>query len=208
MHWSELPQTVRERVERSLGSPVTAFHPPTTIFGSEFAGTVQLGDGRSVFVKASASPTLMADCQVEAMVGEALPEQVSSPRLRLNVDDGTWRVLCFDAVDGHHPGRPWAKEDFVSILASFDERAQFLDPAPAALTSLRTVAELIAPTNKFTVWRDLAGGQSRRLRMADLPTWASHNLDRLASLESDWQSEASGQALLHFDPRSDNQRSA
>jgi len=203
--WFELPQTIRRHVEHALGSPVVAFRRPGSVYGSEFAGVLELADCRMVFAKASASQTLVADYQVEAAVAAALPRSVSSPRLRLSVSQGPWQLLCFDAIDGYHPNRPWTREDLTSVLASFGERAQHLDPVPTRLTDLRTIAQLIAPTNKFTVWRDLAKGEQRRVRLADLPIWVADRVEQLAALESEWESAASGRALLHFDPRSDNQ---
>lgn len=185
-----------------MGSLVTV---PKSLFSASVAGRVETAGGE-VFIKAAPPNSWMAaDFRVEASVLPGLPTGVFAPSLLGLLEDEEWVVLCLTVVDGRHPAQPWRDEDLRRVVTSYQHRAVLLDPAPTGCSTLRTVAELIDSTPKFRVWRDVAAGVERGLPLSDIDPWCRDNLPLLAALEGDWVQATRGQALVHFDPRADNQ---
>jgi hypothetical protein len=88
-----------------LGSDVEAVTLPSAAFGSDFAGTMHLADGRSVFVKAATSKNLRDDYGVEVDVGRAMPSEVRTPLLRGSFEQDSWVMRDVSRAAGRE--RAW-----------------------------------------------------------------------------------------------------
>jgi hypothetical protein len=80
--WSQLPQHVRDLIERHLGGAVHAEESAGGGFTSGYAAVVE-GTHGSQFVKAvdARTNTVVAECyRREALINEALPSAVPAPR--------------------------------------------------------------------------------------------------------------------------------
>jgi aminoglycoside phosphotransferase (APT) family kinase protein len=125
-----------------------------------------------------------------------LPAGAPTPRLRwsLEVPDGGWVALAFDAVAGRAPRTPWRDDELSSVV----------DLA-------RRVAEHEVPAGTLPeAGEQLPGGFWTRLaheRPASLGTydpWVAANLERLADVEASLPQAAAGRSLQHGDLRGDN----
>ena len=214
--WQDLPASVRDWAEGSLGSSVIA--PPSQPggFSPGAACRLRLADGRRAFVKAvsaSANPKSPVMHRREGEVAAALPPEVPAPALLGQYDDGEWVALLFADVDGQPPAEPWQLPQLVQVLDAIAEMHRICTPSP--VETVPAVAEYLA--EDLRGWRELAaGGQAGLERdghaspgprsdlLARLDSWSVRHLDRLAELESRWEDAAAGPTLLHSDLRADN----
>jgi Ser/Thr protein kinase RdoA (MazF antagonist) len=101
------------------------------------------------------------------------------------------------AIDGRPPVHPWDEDELRAAVSALHALHHALTPnpvpdAPSAADRLQHL---------FGGWAELASGA----RPAEgLDAWTTHNLDRLAELESAWPDAVAGSTLLHCDVRSDN----
>lgn len=202
--WDDLPQGIRRLVSRRLGGVVGAGPSAGSGFTSGFAAVLH-GPAGPVFVKAvnARDNAVIADCyQREALINQALPEEVPAPRLRWTeeTEDG-WLILGFDAVDGGRmPSAAWKPDELASSLDSCTVTAEALSTPSAALQEVGL--KPIGDGSDFADWRHLAGGTTST---DSLPTWLPINrLEALAELETQWRQAVAGDAVLHNDLRQDN----
>ncbi|MBC3761250.1 phosphotransferase family protein [Quadrisphaera oryzae] len=196
----DLPAELVDVLRRELGRAPVAATAAAGVYASDAAAVVVLEDGEEVFVKASRDPERRHDYLTEARIGAQLPAGLVTPRLRGWTVDGAWVVLWFDALHAHLAAQPWTADDVAAVVAAVEARVALLVPSP--VVPLRSVAEMVGPA--FTVWGDLAGGRPRALAVDDLDAWTREHLDELAALEASWPGASAGEALCHFDPRTDN----
>lgn len=131
----------------------------------------------------------------EARIVAALPESAPVPRLLWTYDEGGWVALCFEDVNGRHPGEPWTESDLALVLAALQKMSSDLTPSPidTGATATRAFEQAI---NGWQV--ALRRGEDR------LDPWCLKHLSRLAELEAGAPQAAAGETLLHFDSRADN----
>ncbi|MGW1053481.1 phosphotransferase family protein [Streptomyces sp. NPDC002521] len=202
--WSELPQHVRDLIERHLGGVA---HPGGSAgggFTSGYAAVVRGAHGAQ-FVKAvdALNNTVVADCyRREAMINEALPALVPAPRVLWREDRDGWLVLGFDTVEGGcMPAAPWKTGELNAVLAAYAVTAEALATPTVELQQVGL--KPIGDGDDFDDWRVLASGVPSTT--LSLPDWLPFDkLDALAELESAWRAAVAGTAVLHYDLRQDN----
>lgn len=148
-------------------------------------------------LSASQNPTSPEMHRREAEVAAALPRALPVPELLGAHDDGEWVTLVFEEVVGVPPNQPWTLPQLGSTFRALDEVAALATPCP--VDGLRPFAE--QHRLAFSGFRALAGGKSAT---DGLDGWTRRHLDRLAELESEWESAAAGGSLVHSDVRADN----
>ncbi|BCJ36749.1 hypothetical protein Athai_42520 [Actinocatenispora thailandica] len=133
LRWDQLPERIRDEVQRRLGDRVVAAHVQHGGFSPAFAGRLRLAGGGRVFVKAGSAAHdahIGTAFRHEARVVAGLPEHAPAPRLRWWFDDGDWVVLAFDEATGAPPALPWRRTDRDRVLAALTALAADLTPAP------------------------------------------------------------------------------
>jgi hypothetical protein len=149
LHWDELPEEVRAKVARTLGSAVDEAVNQPGGYSPALAARCTLVDGRRVFIKA-VSPAQNPDSPImmrrEAEIAAALPADAPAPTLLHMIDDGNWIVLVFEDIDGALPEMPWDREELRRVV---DATRQLGKLTPRA--RLRTIAEQYGAI--FTGWR-------------------------------------------------------
>jgi len=167
-------------------------------FSPGVAARLDLGDGRRAFVKAvseATNPESPTFHRREARILASLPASVPVPRLLALYDQAGWVALLIEDVDGRHPGEPWTEPDVSLVVGALTELARSLTPPP--LTVGATAADALA--REICGWAIALGRRETRLSR-----WCLRNLERLAALEAEAPSAASGNTQLHFDTRADN----
>ena len=193
--WSEVPERVRQEIERRLGSPVIEAITQPGGFSPGLAARLVTSSGRRAFVK-GVPPDRNLDTpdihRQEAAVVSRLPAGLPVPRLLWWFDED-WVVLAFEDVDGRHPREPWDAGELRAVLAAIDHLTEALTPAPI---QVHPAGDLFGG---WRGWRSLAEAAP-----AGLDPWALRNLDRLVKLEAAAPAAVSGDTLLHCDIRADN----
>ena len=196
LRWDELPEEVRARVARTLGSAVDEAVGQPGGYGPALAARCILVDGGRVFIKA-VSPAQNPDSPMmmrrEAEIAAALPADAPAPTLLHVIDDGNWVVLVFQDIEGTLPEAPWDREELRRVV---DATRRLGELTPQA--RLRTVAEQYGAM--FTGWRVLARGE----RDAVVDPWCRVHLEALVTAETQWEHVTAGNRLIHGDVRSDN----
>jgi hypothetical protein len=194
--WTELPDSLRERIERRLGSPVSSSAVQAGGFTHGVASRLVLADQSRVFAKAMpADDPLAAAYEAEGRYAARLPSNVPASRLRFWLREEGWIVLVFDDLEGRHP-KLEKPADLAAVLATVRTLARVLTPSP--LLDAPPAEEELAPLMRG--WRTFA----EQGPPADLDEWSLRNLERLAQLEHDWAAGVAGNTLLHADLRPDN----
>jgi len=203
LHWDQLPEAIRHVLEARLGSVVTESVTQPGGFSPGVAARLRLADGRRVFIKAISSrpnPDSPAMHRREARIAAALPASVPTPRLLWSYDDGDWVAMVFEDVDGWTPVTPWRPEELSRVLDALTQLVKSLTPSPIAV---ETIAERLH--EPLQGWRTLqAAARTKGDELSGVPDWARRNLERLAQVESEWETASEGATLLHFDLRADN----
>lgn len=203
--WQDVPEPVRQAVERVCGAPVIEARTQPGGFSPGVAARVRCADGTRRFVKA-ASAELNPDTpqmhRQEARVLADLDPLIAAgrlpvPRLRGTAELGPWFALIIDDVAGQQPELPWRDDQLDRVLAALDRLAGVLTPAPA-LATVPGVSEYLA--TDFASWRTLAKAPDNDR----LDPWSRAHLAELAELEETWAACAAGDTLLHSDIRADN----
>jgi hypothetical protein len=197
--YDEVPSSVRQWVERTLGDSVTDVTPRVGGMSPAAAVTVQTAGGRRVFVKAVGAtinpdtPTLFRH---EIRVLAALPIVPWRASLLDSYDDGEWVGLLLEDIDGGHPD-----------LDDPAARAVVLDVVQAQSRELLGVAD---PSDQPTVG-DLAA--THWLPMLDepspdeaaaLPSWFRARHGELRALTADGIASFAEDTFCSYDVRYDN----
>ncbi|MGW8395244.1 phosphotransferase family protein [Streptomyces lydicus] len=202
--WSQLPQHVRDLIERHLGGAVHAEESAGGGFTSGYAAVVE-GTHGSQFVKAVDARTnpVVAECyRREALINEALPSAVPAPRIRWLDEQEGWLVIAFDAVEGGRmPAAPWTTDDLNLTLATYAVTAEALAEPSEQLQQVGL--KPVGDGGDFDDWRTVTSGAPSA--KVSLPDWVPFDkLDALAELASAWRPAVAGNAVLHHDLRQDN----
>jgi hypothetical protein len=192
---------LEQRVTRLLGARPTgwqrrsaAWQPADAVPGGNDRFTVQLDDGRRVFVKTATSPYLAAALRREAEVYAALQARFM-PRLVAFEDDPDQPLIVLEDLSDADWSVGWDSARVAAVRSTLDEVAA--SPAPPNTPSAR---EMLAG---FELWSaveaDPAPFLSTGIRSAD---WLERNLATLRAAAA--AAPIEGDDLLHLDVRSDN----
>lgn len=196
--WADVPEHVRDAVAGLLGAAVTAHEPQGGGFSPGAAERLLLADGRRAFVKAgnvALNEYTPGMYRREAEITAALPPQVPATHLVDCYDDGDWVALILADVDGRNPHVPWRSDELAAVIATLDQLADELTPAPV----------IDVPTAREALELDAAG--FRRLLdvgFADFEPLVAGHLPELLRLTDDSLEAVGGETLVHMDIRADN----
>lgn len=192
------PAALHRWVERELGSSVVETIDCTGGMSPGPAARVLGSNGRRAFVKACGTalnpdtPTLL---RAEIACLTALPAHPSIPRLDATLDDGDWVALLLEDVPVPLAPIPWSRDHLDRVSETLTELGSILQPCPwpeAPVASQRS-------GGFFSRWRILADDPPDDLA----PWWRAH-LDGLAPHAARAIGLVDGNALAHWDVRSDN----
>ena len=196
--WTDVPEHVREAVARMLGAPIAAHEPQGGGFSPGAAERLLLADGRRAFVKAgnlALNEHTPGMYRREAQITAALPPQVPATHLIDCYDDGDWVALILADVDGRNPRVPWLPDELDAVIATLDQLADELTPAP----------DIDVPTAREALELDAAG--FRRLLDSgfdDFESLVAEHMPELLQLADDSLKAIGGDTLVHMDIRADN----
>jgi hypothetical protein len=209
-HWparrdlGEAPAPLRAWLTGELGAEPASWTTAVGGFSPGIAARVIAADGRRAFVKAvdsSANPDTPTLFRNEAaalrLLGSAPgAAEVLAPLLGV-YDDGDWVALMLADVEGATPALPFIPDEVAVVGTGLERLAEFL-------TTVRIDAELPrlgSGGSLITGWRRVADGSADDPR---LDPWIRAHLDLLLELAEHADTALRGDALLHFDIRSDN----
>jgi len=173
--WPFLPRPLREYVERRLGGTVVDAQSQDAGFTPGFASVLTLDGGERFFLKAAnrkAQAAVASAYAQEARTHTLLAGLVPAPALLWweppRGEDG-WVLLCFEAYDGHLPGRSWdvgeleraldLAEDVAGRLHTLPDGLQLsplVEEVPALVTSWSRVAAVFPERAHLEEADDLA----------------------------------------------------
>jgi Phosphotransferase enzyme family len=191
--WGEVPGRVRDVVEQALGSPVRTAVTQYGGFSPGAAVRVVCADGRRAFVKAvglSLNPDSPGLHRAEIRAMSVLPAGLPAPDFLASFDDGDWVALVLEDIDGRRPSVPWTPPDVALIANALGQlartRASELLPPYADVVNMLTSWDVVA-----------ANGDGIDEGLLD-------RLDGMLDAQSLAREVTSGDALVHWDARSDN----
>jgi aminoglycoside phosphotransferase (APT) family kinase protein len=190
--WRELPATLRQGVERVLGSPVVASDSRPGGWSPGSADLVTTADGARAFVKTADTEVNGRTVAMHRREAELLRllDGDPAPRLLGVVDDPPWFGLVVEAIEGRHPD-PASERDTDSML----DAVTALPAAPAG-SHLNRIEEELAP--------DALGWRRLREDGAVLPEEIGDRLPLLESLAARLPEAVHGDSIVHLDLRLDN----
>jgi aminoglycoside phosphotransferase (APT) family kinase protein len=194
---------VRAAIGQICGAPIIEARDQPGGFSPGIAARLRCADGTRWFAKAASAEVNPHTPQLhreEARVLAGLDPLIAAgrlpvPRLRGTAESGPWFALVAEDAAGRQPELPWRDGELDAVLATLDQVADVLTPAPVAVP---TLSEYLGAD--FTGWRTLS-------QVADddrLDPWSRARLPELAALEATWTVHAAGETLLHADIRADN----
>ncbi len=184
-----------ERIERAVGSAPVKYTARPGGYSTADRFSVDLADGRSVFVKSSDEPTLAGWLRREHEVYSSLTGEFM-PRLEGWDDDGVRPVLVLEDLSDADWVPRWDDTRVAAVVDALAEIAA--SPHPP---NTRPVAESFP--DLFGRWRDVADDPEPFLSagLRDR-AWLERSLP--AIMKAAAAVDPAGDALLHVDVRSDN----
>ncbi|MEJ8632299.1 phosphotransferase family protein [Streptomyces sp. MS2.AVA.5] len=196
LQWTDVPPPLRARLEDALGSPVTSAVTPKGGFGHQLAATLNLADGRQVFVKAAPDDDPLTAANVhEAAVLDVLPPGAPAPELLGIHPAADWIAVVIAHLDGPHPDLSPASGDAAQTWALLDK----LTSSPATAPYAAVASNAPSTTAALHGWDELLADPP-----GDLAPVARAHLPQLAELEATWPTLAHGNRIVHGDLRADN----
>ncbi|MFD5193875.1 phosphotransferase family protein [Streptomyces sp. NPDC058357] len=196
MRWTDVPASLRARLETSLGSPVADAVTPAGGCGHQLAAALTLTDGRRFFVKAAPTedPLTVANLHEGAVLG-SLPPGAPAPDLVGVHNKAGWTAVVIAHLDGPHPDLSLASSDPDQIWGLLGKLTS--SPAPPPYTA----AVVSTPSGAAGLhgWAALLANWS-----GDLDPDVRHRLQEFAELEAAWPTLAHGDRIVHGDLRADN----
>jgi hypothetical protein len=192
--YEQVPQRLRQWVERELGSPVASAMSQPGGFSPGVAARLVTAGGARAFVKAIATSRHAATAALhrgESRAMVAIPPGPAMPRLYASYDDGDWVALLLEDIEGRHP-RPWTLADVHRVITAISERASTFTPSPWPEAPRLEDAERMR-----TRWWALAPEDQ-------LPGWVRAHRRQLIALEERVPAAVRGQTLCHRDVLAEN----
>jgi hypothetical protein len=192
--FEQLPEQLREWVDRELGSPVAAATSQPGGFSPGVAARLITVDGARAFVKAIATSRhaeTAALHRYESLAMLAIPAGPALPRLYATYDDGDWVGLLLEDVEGRHPV-PWTLADARRVIAAVNQRVTAFTPSPWP----RAQRLEDAPRMRTSWWA--------RASEDLLPGWIRAHRGQLIALEQRVPIAVRGNTLCHRDVLAEN----
>jgi aminoglycoside phosphotransferase len=196
--YEKMPVSVRDWVERALGSAVVSAATQQGGFSPGVAARLVTASGRRAFVKAvgtSLNPKTPELFRQESTAMQAIGPLPMAPELYDVYDDGDWVGMLFEDIDGRLPSHPWEQADADRVLDAVAELTDALDPSPwpdAPVIAFRS-HDFLSRWNNV-----LEDGLA-------VPSWIEGRVEELAELAGTaLRALAEGKALAHYDLRADN----
>jgi hypothetical protein len=184
-----------ERIERAVGSAPLRYEARGGGYSSADRFSVELADGRRVFVKASDEDTLAGWLRREHEVYVGLAGSLM-PRLEGWDDDGVRPVLVLEDLSEADWTPRWDGERIGAVRSALAELAQA--PPPAGTHTVRQ-----SFPGLFGRWEVVAADPEPFLSVGVRDrAWLDRSLERV--LDAAARAPVDGEALCHFDVRSDN----
>lgn len=192
LEWTHLPPSVREVVERRIGSKVVEAESRTGGFTPGFASLVVTSAGSTHFLKAASLVAQRGIAEAYRAEGRGLrmlPPGIAVPRLQWMHDADDWVVLCIEAADGDQTPRPWTDADVRTASKALVTLAEALTPAPG-----------LGVTDFATAYADWPSCWDHvRTAQPSLP-----HLEDAAALAAGFAEVTVGDTLVHGEVRDDN----
>jgi aminoglycoside phosphotransferase len=196
--YEKMPVSVRDWVERALGSAVVSASTQQGGFSPGVAARLVTASGRRAFVKAvgtSLNPKTPELFRQEITAMQAIGPLPLAPQLYDVYDDGDWVGMLFEDIDGRLPAHPWEQADAERVLDAVAELTDALDPSPwpdAPVIAVRS-HDFLSRWNNV-----LEDGLA-------VPSWMEGRVEEFAELaQTGLRALAEGKALAHYDLRADN----
>lgn len=193
--WTALPPSLRAQIVRALGGDFVTDWPAHGGFSASYAGVVTTTAGHA-FVKACGADwhaDSLHFLREEMRTLVQLPSSVA-PRLLAAFDDAAGAALVIEAIDGHHPGRPWTVEDLHAVAESLRTLS-----TTAAPSEMPRAEDRMIPG--FTRWAEIAADP----RLLDaLPHELPARMPQLLRIEEHLGDALHGDVIVHDDVRADN----
>ncbi|HVW88865.1 MAG TPA: hypothetical protein VHC01_05305 [Gaiellaceae bacterium] len=184
-----------ERVERAVGSRAVRYLPRPGGYSTADRYTVELADGRSVFVKSAEAPLLAGWLRREHEVYEAMDGSFI-PRLEGWDDDGARPLLALEDLSGADWSVRWDDARVAAVLEAVAELASSTPP-PNTVPARATHPDL------WQRWPAVAEDPVPFLSLGLRDgQWLERALPELLAAAE--RAPVDGDDVLHFDVRSDN----
>lgn len=191
---------VRDRLERAFDLPVVQWVTPDTGLSAALRGSVTLGDGTSVFVKAATDEETEHWLRNEYLALQHVPARFIPGVVAWLDEPGSHPILVVDDLrrahwPASHEGVDWREGDIDRVLA-----------AVADLSRVEAPDVFFLAARGPALWPALVHEGPGRDSFLHLglcsPTWLSHAAALL--VEAEGSLDESGDRLIHGDLRSDN----
>ncbi|RRS02109.1 phosphotransferase family protein [Glycomyces terrestris] len=198
--YADLPDPVRRLIARELGGEPDAVRIAGGGYTRGFAARLRSGSGPERFVKAAGPETpLVRDMyRQEARIAAALPPELPAPRLLFADEAAGWSVAGFEAVQGNPVTLPIRPTTVTTLLTTWAEAAEALDPPPEALVAAGIRSQPPGGMKEFTA---VAAGEEPPFA---LPPRLHGRIDELAALEAPIDAVLRTDRVSHADLRVDN----
>jgi hypothetical protein len=186
---------LRSAVARVTGARPVSWLPRHGGYAANERWSVELDDGRRVFVKHGVAPTLAEHLRDEHRVYRELNARFM-PRLVGFDDGGEWPVLVLEDLSDAEWSWTWTDERVAAVRATLDELHAL--PPPAWLP--RPGEQIWSLSDG---WDQVAADPEPFLSLGLVDRgWLDAHLDELRAASE--AAEVDGDELIHFDVRSDN----
>jgi hypothetical protein len=192
--YEQVPQQLRQWVERELGSPVASATSQPGGFSPGVAARLITVDGARAFVKAIATSRhaeTAALHRYESQAMLAIPPGPALPRLYATYDDGDWVGLLLEDIEGRHPV-PWTLADAHRVATAINQRVSEFTPSP--WSDAPRLED--APRMRTSWWAQATEDL--------LPGWVRAHRMHLIALEERVPVAVRGQTLCHRDVLAEN----
>ncbi|MDE9367802.1 aminoglycoside phosphotransferase family protein [Luteipulveratus sp. YIM 133132] len=195
-HYDQIPERVRDWVDRTLGSSVVTTSGQIGGMSPGCAARIETADGQRAFVKA-VGEEINADTvglfRHELGILRLLPPVPYRPALLAEYDEDGWVAILLEDVEGRHPDLT-DQEDADAVWDLVLRQTRELTPAPDGVQA-RSLADVT------TLW-----AQRWDLLAADpgdcLPDWV--DVPAAARIARELPDRLVSEALCHWDIRDDN----
>jgi len=184
-----------DRIERAVGSRPVRYTPRPGGYSTADRFSVELADGRRVFVKSAEAPNLAVWLRREHQVYASLRGSFI-PRLEGFDDDGVRPVLAIEDLSGADWSTRWDDERVAAVRAAVAELGASAPP-PETPTLRESHGEM------WTRWHAVASDPQPFLSAGVRDAaWLERSLPLILDAVAD--APVDGEDLCHFDVRSDN----
>lgn len=204
--WTDIPQSIRDRIEGQLGAKVFNTETQSGGFSPGVAVRLYTEDNQCVFLKAigtELNPSSVNFHRREIKINAQLPENSFAPRLLWSHDDADdtgWVVLLFENIDGSNPQTPWQESELERVMQAMSELSEVLTPSPIPADSISMAGDYFA--KRIYGWQKIQAGDPKYFEQLD--DWSKRHFDKLCELEKKAPEAVEGNTLVHFDVRADN----